>query len=79
MIAVYGYSPSGYGIAEIVLYADTHCAEGGGIELVAYPALRAWLARIGAQSGFVPMPRAVRNCSADPCQSRKLTSGAAFP
>ncbi len=41
MIAVYGYSPSGYGIAEIVLYADTHCAEGGGIELVAYPALRA--------------------------------------
>ena len=50
------FSATGYGIADIALYAYTHCAEEGGIELAAYPSLRAWLARIEAQPGFVRMP-----------------------
>ena len=50
------FSATGYGIADIALYAYTHCAEEGGIALAAYPAVRAWLARIEAQPGFVPMP-----------------------
>jgi glutathione S-transferase len=50
------FSATGYGIADIALYAYTHCAEDGGIALAAYPALRAWLGRIEAQPGFVPMP-----------------------
>jgi glutathione S-transferase len=43
----------GYTIADIALYAYTHDAPAGGIALDAYPALRAWLARVEAQPGFV--------------------------
>jgi glutathione S-transferase len=46
----------GYGIADIALYAYTHCAGDGGIALAGYPALRAWLDRVEARPGFVPMP-----------------------
>jgi len=42
-----------YTIADIALYGYTHVAEDGGIELQPYPALRAWLARIAAQPGYV--------------------------
>ena len=42
-----------YTIADIALYAYTHVAPAGGIELHDYPALRAWLARIEAQPGYV--------------------------
>jgi glutathione S-transferase len=45
-----------YGIADIALHAYTCVATHGGIALVAYPALRAWLARVEATPGFVPMP-----------------------
>jgi len=45
---------AGYGVADIALYAYTHEAPVGGIELEPYPAVRAWLARIEAQPGFVP-------------------------
>ena len=44
---------AGYGVADIALYAYTHVAPVGGIELDRYPAVRAWLARVEAQSGFV--------------------------
>src|SRR5688572_674885 len=44
---------AGYGVADIALYAYTHVAPAGGIELERYPALRAWLARVEAQPGFV--------------------------
>lgn len=44
---------AGYGIADIALYAYTHEAALGGFELAAYPALRAWLARVEATPGFV--------------------------
>ena len=45
-----------YGIADIALFAYTHCAPDGGVSLDAYPALRAWLARVQSTPGFVPMP-----------------------
>ncbi|HEY6985375.1 MAG TPA: glutathione S-transferase family protein [Rhodanobacteraceae bacterium] len=50
------FSATGYGIADIALFAYTHCAEDGGFDLRAYPKVRAWLDRVRAQPGFVPMP-----------------------
>jgi glutathione S-transferase len=44
----------GYSLADIALYAYTHDAPRGGVVLDAYPALRAWLARVEATPGFVP-------------------------
>ncbi|HEY0232096.1 MAG TPA: glutathione S-transferase family protein [Dokdonella sp.] len=46
---------SGYGIADIALFAYTHAAPDGGLELSSYPAVRAWLERVRAQPRFVPM------------------------
>lgn len=43
----------GYGIADIALYAYTHDVHVGGFELVNYPAIRSWLARVESQPGFV--------------------------
>lgn len=42
-----------YSIADIALYAYTHCAADGGFDLARYPALVAWLARVKAQPGHV--------------------------
>ncbi|RZA16511.1 MAG: glutathione S-transferase family protein [Lysobacteraceae bacterium] len=50
------FTGSGYGIADIALHAYTCVAPHGGIALDAYPAIRDWLARVGATPGFVPMP-----------------------
>lgn len=44
-----------YTIADIALYAYTHCAGDGGFDLGRYPALRAWLSRVAALPRFVPM------------------------
>ena len=44
---------SGYGVADIALYAYTHEAQVGGFDLSRYPAITAWLARVEAQPGFV--------------------------
>jgi glutathione S-transferase len=44
-----------YSIADISLYAYTHVAHEGGFELEPYPAVRAWLARVAAQPGHVPI------------------------
>ena len=44
-----------FSLADIVLYAYTHVAEEGGFDLRAYPAVGAWLARVAAQPGHVPM------------------------
>jgi glutathione S-transferase len=41
-------------VADLALYAYTHTAADGGFDLSAYPALRAWLARVEAQPCFVP-------------------------
>jgi glutathione S-transferase len=42
-----------YSIADIALYAYTHVAEDGGLELAPYPKLRAWLARVAGQRPYV--------------------------
>ena len=44
-----------YSIADIALYAYTHVAHEGGFDLGAYPAIEAWLARVAAQPGHVPI------------------------
>jgi Glutathione S-transferase len=47
------FSPSGYSIADIALYAYTHVADEGGFDLAGYPRLRAWLDRLASQPGHV--------------------------
>lgn len=44
-----------YGLADIALYAYTHVAHEGDFDLARYPAIRAWLARVAAQPGHVPI------------------------
>ena len=46
-----------YGIADIALYAYTHCAADGGFKLASFPNITAWLARVRAQPGHTPMQR----------------------
>ena len=46
---------SRYSLADISLYAYTHVAEEGNFDLGRYPAIRAWLARVAAQPGHVPI------------------------
>ena len=43
----------GYTIADIALYAYTHVAEDGGLELAPYPRLNAWLKRVAGQPRHV--------------------------
>jgi glutathione S-transferase len=45
-----------YSIADIALYAYTHCAGDGGFDLSAYPAVGAWLQRVRSQPRHVPLP-----------------------
>jgi glutathione S-transferase len=44
-----------YSIADIALYGYTHCAEEGGFELAESPAVLAWLDRVKAQPGHIPL------------------------
>jgi len=44
-----------YSIADIALYAYTHRADEAELDLAPYPALRAWLARVAGQPGYVKM------------------------
>jgi glutathione S-transferase len=44
-----------YTLADVALYAYTHVAHEGGFDLSAYPAINAWLARVAAQPGHVPI------------------------
>lgn len=51
-----------YTIADIALYAYTHVAEDGGLELAPYPRLNAWLKRVAVQPrhvGLFERPAAV--------------------
>lgn len=47
-----GQAPS---IADIALYAYTHCAEDGGFDLAGFSAITAWLERVRSLPGFRPM------------------------
>ena len=64
------FSSLGYGIADIALFGYTHCADEGGFDLAPYPAVRAWLARVKAQPGFVAMPPYAAENAALIAQSR---------
>jgi len=44
-----------YGLADIALYGYTHVAHEGEFDLGRYAAIRAWLARVAAQPGHVPI------------------------
>ena len=44
-----------YSIADIGVFGYVHVAPEGGIGLDAYPAVQAWIARVQATPGFVPM------------------------
>jgi glutathione S-transferase len=45
----------GMTIADISLYAYTHVAHEGGFELEPYRAVSAWLERVAAQPGHLPI------------------------
>ena len=45
----------GMTLADIALYAYTHVADEGGFDLGRYEAIRAWLERVAAEPGHVPM------------------------
>ena len=45
----------GYSIADIALFAYTHVAQEGGFPLDGFPAIRAWIERVKAQPGYIPM------------------------
>jgi len=51
------FAGGAFSIADIALYAYTHVAEEGGFDLKPYPALRAWLARIAALPGYIPITK----------------------
>jgi glutathione S-transferase len=42
-------------LADIALYGYTHVAHEGGFDLGRFPAIRAWLDRVAAEPGHVPM------------------------
>ncbi len=42
-------------IADITLYAYTHVAHEGGFDLEPLPAVRAWLGRVAAEPGLIPI------------------------
>jgi glutathione S-transferase len=44
-----------YSLADVGLYAYTHVAPEAGFDLAPYPAIRAWLARVAAEPGWVPI------------------------
>ena len=44
-----------YTIADIALYAYTHAADEAGFDLAVHPAVSAWLQRVAAQPGHVPI------------------------
>jgi glutathione S-transferase len=44
-----------FSIADISVYGYTHVAEEAGFDLEPYPAVRAWIERVAARPGYVPM------------------------
>ncbi len=42
-------------LADVALYAYTHVADEGNFDLSGYPAIRAWLERVAAEPGHVPI------------------------
>jgi glutathione S-transferase len=51
----YDFFVGEYSIADIALFAYTHVSHEGGFPLDHLPKIRAWIERVKAQPGFVPM------------------------
>ena len=49
------FTGDSYGVADIALFAYTHCAAHGGFDLSAFPQVERWLQRVVDQPGFVSM------------------------
>lgn len=49
------FANDAYSIADIALFAYTHVAHEGGFDLSTYPRINAWIDRVRATEGFVPM------------------------
>jgi glutathione S-transferase len=49
------FAGSKYSVADIALFAYTHCAADGGFDLKSYPAIDAWLGRVRSQPRFVAL------------------------
>lgn len=49
------FAGKNYSVADIALYAYTHCAGEGGFDLKKYPAVQKWIARFEAQPKFIPL------------------------
>jgi glutathione S-transferase len=47
-----------YGVADISLYAYVHVAPEGGFDLSPFPSILAWLERVAAQPGHIPIEHA---------------------
>ncbi len=55
-LATHPFFPTGdFTIADIALYAYSHVAHEGGIDLAPYPGVRDWLARVRERPGHVDM------------------------
>jgi glutathione S-transferase len=52
------FAGNDYSIADIALYAYTHCAADGGFDLADFPAVSAWIARVAAQPRYIPLAAA---------------------
>jgi glutathione S-transferase len=44
-----------YSVADISLFAYTHCAGEGGFDLARFPAVSRWIARVREQPGHIPL------------------------
>jgi glutathione S-transferase len=44
-----------YSIADIALFAYTHCADEGGFDIASFPAVARWVARVREQPGHIPL------------------------
>lgn len=49
------FSGGTFGVADIALFAYTHCAADGGFDLARWPRIVAWLDAVRAQPGFTPL------------------------
>ena len=55
-LAVNGwFTGRNYGVADLALFAYTHCAAHGAFDLAEFPQIGKWLQRVATQPGFVPM------------------------
>jgi glutathione S-transferase len=50
-----GFLADGFSIADIAIYAYTHVAHEAGFDLSGYPNIQAWIERVAAQPGYVPI------------------------